>query len=617
MKKVLLGIVCCLSLGVYAQTYNFTTCGATGTFGPNQAGVDAAYAATNLNGLVTVSGQGIQEWVVPFTGNYQIQAAGASGGNSTWSSVVLGGNGSDMTGEFNLTAGQVVRILVGQAGETDAVGGGGGASFVSILGVPQIVGGAGGGASSDQAGVSSVATQDGTMDGLNLFAGGTSGNGGTACMSANGNNGGAGGGFLTDGASPNSGGGSETNGYGGFSFLNGGDGGEPGTDNGVCSFDPYGGFGGGGSSSCNTVGGGGGGGYSGGAGGTMVSQCGAGSRAGGGGGGSYNAGTNPVNLAGTNTGDGFVIITVLCSPTSITADAPNLADVNDECSSTPVTPTATNDCGASISGVPDVTLPITAQGTTVVTWTYDDGAGNVTTQQQNVILIDTITPLADSTSLPDLLDICGATSLVAPTATDLCVGQVTGTTTTTFPITTPGTSVITWTFDDGQGNISTQTQNIVNPTIDNGVTQVGTQLTSDAVSASYQWLDCDNAYAVIAGETNASFTPTATVGNYAVEITQGGCIDTSACFVIDYTGIDEMDLQGLNIYPNPTTGVFNVTSSSNITSIEVFDVLGRQVSLPIDLENGTVNGTKLENGNYIVTVETENGIFTKEIVILN
>ena len=69
--------------------------------------------------------------------------------------------------------------------------------------------------------------------------------------------------------------------------------------------------------------------------------------------------------------------------------------------------------------------------------------------------------------------------------------------------------------------------------------QNGTTLTADQTGATYQWLDCDNNYAVINGETNQSYTPAVT-GNYAVEVNMNGCIDTSACFLVDYTGIEEL-----------------------------------------------------------------------------
>ena len=71
--------------------------------------------------------------------------------------------------------------------------------------------------------------------------------------------------------------------------------------------------------------------------------------------------------------------------------------------------------------------------------------------------------------VPDLADIdvpmltgeCEISSLTPLTATDDCVGTVIGTPDVMLPITTQGVSQIIWTFDDGNGNISTQTQEVL------------------------------------------------------------------------------------------------------------------------------------------------------------
>ena len=232
-----------------AQTYSFETCGATGRFGPTQPQVNATYTGPNtLTGAVTINTQGIQEWTVPVTGIYKIDVTGAVGGNSTWSTTVPGGTGTNMQGDFTLIAGQVIKILVGQSGESGAVGGGGGGSYVAIGTTPLIIAGAGGGASSDQNGVAAVVAQNGTQDSQNLIAGGTAGNGGAACISGE-NSGGGGSGFSGDGMDATSG----TNyGRGGLSFLNGGIGGIGGRMDNACAGDAEGGFGGGGGV-CNGV----------------------------------------------------------------------------------------------------------------------------------------------------------------------------------------------------------------------------------------------------------------------------------------------------------------------------------------------------------------------------
>ena len=98
--------------------------------------------------------------------------------------------------------------------------------------------------------------------------------------------------------------------------------------------------------------------------------------------------------------------------------------------------------------------------TTVVTWTFEDTNGNISTQTQNVIINDVTAPVADVANLEDITAECSVDTLTAPTATDNCSGTITGTTTTTFPITAQGITVVTWTFTDDNGNTNTQTQNV-------------------------------------------------------------------------------------------------------------------------------------------------------------
>ncbi|WP_281337142.1 M14 family zinc carboxypeptidase [Flavobacterium eburneipallidum] len=137
---------------------------------------------------------------------------------------------------------------------------------------------------------------------------------------------------------------------------------------------------------------------------------------------------------------------------------PTLANVTAQCSVTPTAPTTTDTCAGTITGTTSTTFPITTQGTTIVTWSFNDGNGNTTTADQNIIIDDTVAPVT-----PTLANITGQCSVTptAPTTTDACAGTITGTTPTVFPITTPGTTVITWTFNDGNGQSITANQNVI------------------------------------------------------------------------------------------------------------------------------------------------------------
>ena len=112
-----------------AVALEFTNAGVTGRTGPTQNKVNTAYAGTPLEGEVTVNVQGIQEWTVPVTGLYRIAALGAS------ATGTRAGKGARMEGTFELEAGQVLKVLVGQQGQlhSDNDGyssGGGGGTFV-------------------------------------------------------------------------------------------------------------------------------------------------------------------------------------------------------------------------------------------------------------------------------------------------------------------------------------------------------------------------------------------------------------------------------------------------------------------------------------------------------
>ena len=68
------------SMVAASATLTFTNCSSTGNTGPTQSQVNSAYSGTSLDGAVTINTQGIQEWTVPYTTTYTIEAWGAEGG---------------------------------------------------------------------------------------------------------------------------------------------------------------------------------------------------------------------------------------------------------------------------------------------------------------------------------------------------------------------------------------------------------------------------------------------------------------------------------------------------------------------------------------------------------
>lgn len=106
---------------------------------------------------------------------------------------------------------------------------------------------------------------------------------------------------------------------------------------------------------------------------------------------------------------------------------------------------------------------------------------------------------------------------------------------------TASDSTATFVLTNAAGCDSIVTLDLTINTVDPSATQNGGTLTANQAGATYQWLDCDNGNAVIPGETAQSFSPVTITGNYAVEVTMNGCADTSGCFFIDLTGIEELE----------------------------------------------------------------------------
>jgi hypothetical protein len=89
-------------------------------------------------------------------------------------------------------------------------------------------------------------------------------------------------------------------------------------------------------------------------------------------------------------------------------------------------------------------------------------------------------------------------------------------------------------------------------TVNTGVYRSNDTLFASALNAAYQWLDCDNGAAMIPGETSRYFIAT-TNGNYAVEVTENNCTDTSNCLNVTGIGFESYDnTAGLRVLPNPT-----------------------------------------------------------------
>ena len=236
------------------------------------------------------------------------------------------------------------------------------------------------------------------------------------------------------------------------------------------------------------------------------------------------------------------------------------------------------------------------------TYIFPDGTTGTSAQTYTSTLTSVLTG-CDSLVVTTLSIVTAFNS--AENAT-ICNGE-----TYTFPDGSTGTSaqVYTSTLLSTGGCDSIVVTTLTVNMVDVSVTENAPMLTANAVGAGYVWIDCDDNDSPIAGETNVSYTPTATIGNYAVIVTENGCSDTSICYLIDYTGISEVNGESVLIFPNPTSSSITLEWSGEISLVELTDSKGRL------LHEITVNGQKTlelnlneySAGVYFVNVFTNEG----------
>ncbi|XP_068699010.1 uncharacterized protein [Montipora foliosa] len=177
------------SLIKIAFTAVFTNLGATGRLGPSSLG--SYYSGQDHDGQVTLV-SGIQHWVVPYTGDYKIEAVGASGGYGQYhDSRHYRGRGAKILGIFRLLKGEIIKILVGQDGVINRVsnsaGGGGGTFVVRGSNTPLIIAGGGGGteAPSSRHTECDASTSTSGRAGYKSWSGGSGGHGAQTADSSN------------------------------------------------------------------------------------------------------------------------------------------------------------------------------------------------------------------------------------------------------------------------------------------------------------------------------------------------------------------------------------------------------------------------------------------------
>lgn len=152
-------------------------------------------------------------------------------------------------------------------------------------------------------------------------------------------------------------------------------------------------------------------------------------------------------------------------------------------------------------------------------------------------------------------------------------------------------------------------------TVNNGVIQ------SLQTLGTFQWLDCDNGFAPIVGETLSSFAPLID-GNYAVALTYNGCLEYSDCESITGLAVGNLPtLEGINLFPNPTTGEVTIELDTEIkaTSIRLVNLAGSILPMQNDqiLDQKIHLNLPFDSGVYFIELINANHVIHRLKVVKN
>lgn len=176
------------------------------------------------------------------------------------------------------------------------------------------------------------------------------------------------------------------------------------------------------------------------------------------------------------------------------------------------------------------------------------------------------------------------------------------------------------TLQNSHGCDSVIETNLAVTKLDVSVTVTATDMTANKQNATYRWLDCNNNYAMVTGGTQQKFTPPNASGSYAVQVSFGGCTDTSACYQLDGVGLENDWEVGITVFPNPSSNGIVTIYHPHISKgkLSVVSITGKVVmNTEVNSKSGVseINLGSQSKGIYLIKLETD-GLSHVQRVIL-
>lgn len=142
-------------------------------------------------------------------------------------------------------------------------------------------------------------------------------------------------------------------------------------------------------------------------------------------------------------------------------------------------------------------------------------------------------------------------------------------------------------------------------------------LTAIDSTASYQWFACNDPQLVLFADTNRSFTVQSD-GSYAVQLSKEGCLDSSDCFELNVSSVNQHPENQFVLFPNPSNGFIQLEYEPNrYQELYVFSTKGAEMA---KFRLSSVGHDKimldLPSGMYMIKLLGKEHSSTKRLVLL-
>jgi len=124
----------------------------------------------------------------------------------------------------------------------------------------------------------------------------------------------------------------------------------------------------------------------------------------------------------------------------------------------------------------------------------------------------------------------------------------------------------------------------------------------------------------VSESTIGNYIVTYSVGPNAIATAPNRYYNTSINVEISDNSLSVSDENSLSVklYPNPTTGLINFQSNTQISEVKIFSILGQRVkTLEINNSQSTINISELRTGSYLITFYIDKQSVGSKLIIKN